>query len=146
MTSYHFYEAEKKDLNEIFEILYEFEKEAPALDYPNIDREKLQSRIIYFMDKGKILMVKDLEKDKLIGIAILYMTEFLWSKEILLNIQTIYVLKKYRSFALFNRMMKIIKEHAKNKPIHMTISTKLIAEPLMKRAGFESMGAIWRLK
>ena len=42
MTSYHFYEAEKKDLNEIFEILYEFEKEAPALDYPNIDREKLQ--------------------------------------------------------------------------------------------------------
>ena len=108
MTSYHFYEAQKKDLNEMFNILHEFEKEAPDLGYPNIDRAKLQTRILYFMDNGKVLMVKDLEKDKLIGVAILHMTEFLWSKEQLLNIQTIYVLKEYRSFSLFNQMMKII--------------------------------------
>tara|TARA_R100000655_G_C2861528_1_gene171566 strand:- start:85 stop:528 length:444 start_codon:yes stop_codon:yes gene_type:complete len=146
MTNYHFYEAEKKDVDEMFEVLHEFEKEAPALGYPNIDRAKLHSRILYFIDKGKIIMVKDLEKEKLIGLAIIYMTEFLWSNEELLNIQTIYVLKEYRSFALFNEMMKIIKKQANEKPIHMSISTKLIAEPLMKRAGFENMGAIWRLE
>ena len=73
------------------------------------------------------------------------MTEFLWSREQLLNIQTIYVLKEYRSFALFNQMMKIIKKQANEKPIHMSISTKLIADSLMKRAGFESMGGIWRM-
>ena len=145
MTSYHFYEAQKKDLNEMFNILHEFEKEAPDLGYPNIDRAKLQSRILYFMDNGKVLMVKDLDKDKLIGVAILHMTEFLWSKEQLLNIQTIYVLKEYRSFSLFNQMMKIIKKQANKKPIHMSISTKLIADSLMKRAGFESMGGIWRM-
>ena len=145
MTSYHFYEAQKKDLNEMFNILHEFEKEAPDLGYPNIDRAKLQTRILHFMDNGKVLMVKDLEKDKLIGVAILHMTEFLWSKEQLLNIQTIYVLKEYRSFSLFNQMMKIIKKQANKKPIHMSISTKLIADSLMKRAGFESMGGIWRM-
>ena len=145
MTSYHFYEAQKKDLNEMFNILHEFEKEAPDLGYPNIDRAKLQTRILYFMDNGKVLMVKDLEKDKLIGVAILHMTEFLWSKEQLLNIQTIYVLKENRSFSLFNQMMKIIKKQANKKPIHMSISTKLIADSLMKRAGFESMGGIWRM-
>ena len=145
MTSYHFYEAQKKDLNEMFNILHEFEKEAPDLGYPNIDRAKLHSRILYFIDKGKIIMVKDLEKGKLIGLAIIYMTEFLWSNEELLNIQTIYVLKNYRSFELFNQMMKIIKKQANKKPIHMSISTKLIADSLMKRAGFESMGGIWRM-
>ena len=145
MTSYHFYEAQKKDLNEMFNILHEFEKEAPDLGYPNIDRAKLQTRILHFMDNGKVLMVKDLDKDKLIGVAILHMTEFLWSREQLLNIQTIYVLKEYRSFALFNQMMKIIKKQANEKPIHMSISTKLIADSLMKRAGFESMGGIWRM-
>ena len=130
MTSYHFYEAQKKDLNEMFNILHEFEKEAPDLGYPNIDRAKLQTRILHFMDNGKVLMVKDLDKDKLIGVAILHMTEFLWSREQLLNIQTIYVLKEYRSFALFNQMMKIIKKQANEKPIHMSISTKLIADSL----------------
>ena len=145
MTSYHFYEAQKKDLNEMFNILHEFEKVAPDLGYPNIDRAKLQTRILHFMDNGKVLMVKDLDKDKLIGVAILHMTEFLWSREQLLNIQTIYVLKEYRSFALFNQMMKLIKKQANEKPIHMSISTKLIADSLMKRAGFESMGGIWRM-
>ena len=146
MTSYHFYEGGKKDLEEIDEILHEFEKEAPSLGYPNIDNEKLKSRIIYFMTNGKVILVKDLEKDKVIGIAILHMTEFLWSKEQLLNIQTMYVLDQYRSFALFNQLMKLIKNQANDKPIHMSISTKLIAESLMKRAGFEHMGAIWRMK
>ena len=50
MTSYHFYEAQKKDLNEMFNILHEFEKEAPDLGYPNIDRAKLQTRILYFLE------------------------------------------------------------------------------------------------
>ena len=40
MSSFHFYEASNKNMDEIFEILNEFEKEAPALDYPHIHRAK----------------------------------------------------------------------------------------------------------
>jgi len=146
MTSYHFYEGKKKDMNEIVDILYEFEKEIPELGYPSVDLDKLKTRIFYFMEHGKILLAKNLDKNKLIGLVVLHQTEYLWSKEKLLNVQTMYVLKDHRSFELFNQMMKIIKNQAKEKPIHMSISTKLIAEPLMKRAGFEQMGAIWRMK
>ena len=145
MSSYHFYEGKKNDMNEIVDILYEFEKEIPTLGYPKVDLDKLKTRILYFMQHGKILLVKNLDENKLIGIAVIHQTEYLWSKELLLNIQTMYVLKNYRSFELFNKMMKIIKGQADDKPIHMSISTKLIAEPLMKRAGFEQMGAIWRM-
>ncbi|HCY82445.1 MAG TPA: hypothetical protein DHV22_13020, partial [Xanthomarina gelatinilytica] len=87
----------------------------------------------------------DVNKNKLVGLAILHQTEFLWSTEQLLNIQTMFISKKYRSYELFNQLMKIIKNQAKELPIHMSISTKLIADNLMARAGFEKMGNIWRL-
>ena len=109
MSSYHFYEGKKNDMNEIVDILYEFEKEIPTLGYPKVDLDKLKTRILYFMQHGKILLVKNLDENKLIGIAVIHQTEYLWSKELLLNIQTMYVLKNYRSFELFNKMMKIIK-------------------------------------
>ena len=41
--------------------------------------------------------------------------------------------------------MNIIKQQAKNRPIHMTISTKLMADKLMERYGFEQLGGLWRL-
>ena len=68
MVSYHFYEAEKKDTDEIFEILKNFEKEVEELNYPKVDNDKLKSRIFYFLEHGKILMVKNLDKNKLIGL------------------------------------------------------------------------------
>ena len=112
-TSYHFYDAQKTNLEEIFQILYEFEKEAPALEYPNIDRTKMKDTLMKFIDRGKIILIKNLDEDKIIGIAIFIFTEYQWSREQLLSIQTIYILPEYRSFKLFNQIMDIIKKQAK---------------------------------
>ena len=146
MSSYHFYEAKNEDTNEIFEILKNFEKEVEELNYPKVDNDKLKSRIFYFIEKGKILMVKNLDKNKLIGVSVMHNTEYLWSKENILNVQVIYVLPEYRSLEIFNNIMKIIKTQANKKAIHLSISTKLIASKLLERVGFEQMGGIWRMK
>jgi len=146
MSSYHFYEAKNKDSDEIFEILKNFEKEVEELNYPKVDNDKLKSRIFYFIEHGKILMVKNLDKNKLIGVSVMHNTEYLWSKENILNVQVIYVLPEYRSLEIFNNIMKIIKTQANEKAIHLSISTKLIASKLLERVGFEQMGGIWRMK
>ena len=144
-ASYHFYEAQKTNLEEIFQILYEFEKEAPSLQYPNIDRTKMKDTLMKFIDRGKIILIKNLDEDKIIGIAIFIFTEYQWSREQLLSIQTIYILPEYRSFKLFNQIMDIIKKQAKNRTINFPISSRLMADKLMERYGFEKMGTIWRL-
>ena len=54
MASFHFFEASNKNMDEIFEILHEFEKEAPALDYPHIHRAKMKQTLMMFLQKGKI--------------------------------------------------------------------------------------------
>ena len=146
MSSYHFYEAKNEDTDEIFEILKNFEKEVEELNYPKVDNDKLKSRIFYFIEKGKILMVKNLDKNKLIGVSVMHNTEYLWSKENILNVQVIYVLPEYRSLEIFNNIMKIIKTQANKKAIHLSISTKLVASKLLERVGFEQMGGIWRMK
>lgn len=53
MASFHFYEASNKNMDEIFEILNEFEKEAPALDYPHIHRAKMKQTLMMFLQKEK---------------------------------------------------------------------------------------------
>ena len=146
MSSYHFYEAKNEDTDEIFEILKNFEKEVEELNYPKVDNDKLKSRIFYFIEHGKIIMVKNLDKNKLIGVSVMHNTEYLWSKENVLNVQVIYVLPEYRSLEIFNNIMKIIKTQANEKAIHLSISTKLVASKLLERVGFEQMGAIWRMK
>lgn len=146
MSSYHFYEAKNEDTDEIFEILKNFEKEVEELNYPKVDNDKLKSRIFYFIEHGKILMVKNLDKNKLIGVSVMHNTEYLWSKENILNVQVIYVLPEYRSLEIFNNIMKIIKTQANKKAIHLSISTKLVASKLLERVGFEQMGGIWRMK
>ena len=146
MSSYDFYEAKNEDTDEIFEILKNFEKEVEELNYPKVDNDKLKSRIFYFIEHGKILMVKNLDKNKLIGVSVMHNTEYLWSKENILNVQVIYVLPEYRSLEIFNNIMKIIKTQANKKAIHLSISTKLVASKLLERVGFEQMGGIWRMK
>ena len=76
MSSYHFYEGKKTDMKDIVDILIEFEKETPELGYPSVDLDKLKTRIFYFMEHGKILLVKNLDKNKLIGLAVLNQTEY----------------------------------------------------------------------
>ena len=144
MASFHFYEATNKNLDEIFEILNDFEKEAPALDYPHIHRAKMKQTLMMFLQKGKIILIKDLDKNKIVGLTIFLFTEYLWSKEQLLSIQVIYILKEYRSLNLFNQTMDIVKNQAKGRDIHLSISTKLMADKLLDRYGFEKMGGLWR--
>ena len=144
MASFHFYETTNKNLDEIFEILNEFEKEAPALDYPHINRPKMKQTLMMFLEKGKIILIKDLDKNKIVGITIFLFNEYLWSREQLLSVQVIYILKEYRSFKLFNQTMDIIKNQAKGRHIHLTISTKLMADKLLYRYGFEKLGGLWR--
>tara|TARA_R100000426_G_scaffold24134_1_gene20766 strand:+ start:918 stop:1364 length:447 start_codon:yes stop_codon:yes gene_type:complete len=144
MASFHFYETTNKNLDEIFEILNEFEKEAPALDYPHINRPKMKQTLMMFLEKGKIILIKDLDKNKIVGITIFLFNEYLWSREQLLSVQVIYILKEYRSFKLFNQTMDIIKNQAKGRHIHLTISTKLMADKLLDRYGFEKLGGLWR--
>ena len=108
MASFHFYETTNKNLDEIFEILNEFEKEAPALDYPHINRPKMKQTLMMFLEKGKIILIKDLDKNKIVGITIFLFNEYLWSREQLLSVQVIYIFKEYRSFKLFNQNMYII--------------------------------------
>tara|TARA_A100001035_G_scaffold276762_1_gene272407 strand:- start:5210 stop:5656 length:447 start_codon:yes stop_codon:yes gene_type:complete len=144
MASFHFYEATNKNLDEIFEILNEFEKEAPALDYPHINRPKMKQTLMMFLEKGKIILIKDLDKNKIVGITIFLFNEYLWSREQLLSVQVIYILKEYRSFKLFNQTMDIIKNQAKGRHIHLTISTRLMADKLLDRYGFEKLGGLWR--
>jgi hypothetical protein len=93
MASFHFFEASNKNMDEIFEILHEFEKEAPALDYPHIHRAKMKQTLMMFLQKGKIILIKDLDKNKIVGITIFVFHEYLWSKEQLLAVQVIYILK-----------------------------------------------------
>ena len=76
--------------------------------------------------------------------TIFMFNEYLWSKEQLLTVQVIYILKEYRSLNLFNQAMDIIKNQAKGRHIHLTISTKLLADKLLDRYGFEKMGGLWR--
>ena len=144
MASFHFYETTNKNLDEIFEILNEFEKEAPALDYPHINRPKMKQTLMMFLEKGKIILIKDLDKNKIVGITIFLFNEYLWSREQLLSVQVIYILKEYRSFKLFNQTMDIIKNQAKGRHIHLTISTKLMADKLLDRYVFEKLGGLWR--
>ena len=144
MASFHFYETTNKNLDEIFEILNEFEKEAPALDYPHINRPKMKQTLMMFLEKGKIILIKDLDKNKIVGITIFLFNEYLWSREQLLSVQVIYILKEYRSFKLFNQTMDIIKNQAKGRHIHLTISTRLMADKLLDRYGFEKLGGLWR--
>ena len=144
MASFHFYETTNKNLDEIFEILNEFEKEAPALDYPHINRPKMKQTLMMFLEKGKIILIKDLDKNKIVGITIFLFNEYLRSREQLLSVKVIYILKEYRSFKLFNQTMDIIKNQAKGRHIHLTISTKLMADKLLDRYGFEKLGGLWR--
>ena len=103
------------------------------------------SMVIDYLNNTFIPFFKNLDTDKIVGIAIFIFSEYLWSREQLLQIQTIYILKEYRTYKLFNQTMNIIKQQAKNRPIHMTISTKLMADKLMERYGFEQLGGLWRL-
>jgi predicted GNAT family N-acyltransferase len=146
MPSCNFYQATGKDVIDIANILKKFKEDLVDCDYPDIDNDKLNNFILGMLKKGKIICVKNLDDDKLIGVCIFYKTEYWWSKQQTMVIQLIYVIKKYRNYQLVKQMVDSVKQVSENLPISLSIIAKLNADKLLKRLGFEQMGNNWRLK
>ena len=146
MPSCNFYQATGKDVIDIANILKKFKEDLVDCDYPDIDNDKLNNFILGMLKKGKIICVKNLDDDKLIGVCIFYKTEYWWSKQQTMVIQLIYVIKKYRNYQLVKQMVDSVKQISENLPISLSIIAKLNADKLLKRLGFEQMGNNWRLK
>ena len=83
MTSTHLYYAEKSDVESIYELAIEYKNvDLSDADYPDIDRNKLINFINTMLKKGKIMLMKDLEKDKLIACCMFNKSEYFFSKNI----------------------------------------------------------------
>ena len=145
MTSCNFYQADKKDVKDIIKLLRIFKEDLSECNYPEIKTEKLQKFIFAMLEKGKIICVKNLDDNKLIGVCIFYKTAYWWSDEQTMVIQLIYVLKKYRNYKVVKQLVDSVKQVAENLQISLSIIAKLNADKLFEKLGFENMGANWRL-
>tara|TARA_S200002703_G_C3702232_1_gene215684 strand:+ start:122 stop:562 length:441 start_codon:yes stop_codon:yes gene_type:complete len=146
MASCNFYQAEKKDVKDIIKLLRIFKEDLSDCNYPEIKSEKLQKFIFAMLEKGKIICVKNLDENKLIGVCIFYKTAYWWSDEQTMVIQLIYVLKKYRNYQVVKQLVDSVKQVSENLPISLSIIAKLKGDKLFEKLGFENMGSNWRLK
>ena len=146
MSSVHLYQAEKKDLQNIYDLLIEF-KEVDLIDLklPDVDKSKLTIFINTILQKGKVILAKDLDKNEFIGICMFHKSEFWFSKGQMINIHVIYIKKNFRNYKLFKTMIDSVKKIAKELPIVIGVTTGLKIDPVFKRLGFENMGSNWRL-
>ena len=60
MSSVHLYQAEKKDVQNVYDLLIEF-KEFDLKDarLPDVDKDKITNCINAILKKGKIILAKD---------------------------------------------------------------------------------------
>lgn len=146
MPSCNFYQAEKKDVKEILKLLKKFKSELEHCEYPEIRSDKLQSVIFAMLEKGKIICVKNLDDNTLIGVCIFFKTSYWWSDAQTMVIHLIYVEEKYRNYKVVKQLIDSVKQVSENLPISLSISTKLDGDKLFEKLGFENMGSNWRLK
>ena len=127
-------------------MLIEF-KEVDLIDLklPDVDKSKLTTFINTILEKGKVILAKDLDKKEFIGICMFHKSEFWFSKGQMINIHIIYIKKNFRSYKLFKTMIDSVKKIAKELPIVIGVSTGLKIDPVFERLGFENMGSNWRL-
>ena len=146
MTSIHLFQAEKKDFQDIYDLLIQFKHDdLEHLDLPKVDQKKLTIFINTMLQKGKIILLKDLDKNIFVGCCIFHKAEYWFSKEMFMNIQIIYIKKNFRNFKLLKTMVDSVKKVADNLPIILSISTGLDIDPVFEKLGFEDMGNNWRL-
>ena len=146
MTSVHFYQAEKKDFQNVYDLLIEFkEVELAELKLPNEDKTKLTQFINSILEKGKIILVKDLDKDEFMGCCMFHKSEYWFSKDQIMNIHIIYIKKKFRNFKLVKTLIDSVKKVSEGMPIVLSITTGLQIDPVFEKLGFENMGSNWRL-
>jgi len=146
MSSCNFYQAEKKDVEEIYSLLKQFKSDLIDLDYPDINETKVHSFINLMLQRGKIICVKNLDTNKLIGVCIFCKSNYWWSDQETMIIQLIYVVKEFRNYKLMKQLIDSVKQVSNNNPILLSITSKLDADKLFEKLGFENMGSNWRLK
>ena len=118
MTSVHLFQAEKKDFEDVYNLLIEFKHdELKDLQLPKVDKTKLTNFINTILQKGKIILLKDLDKNVTIGCCIFHKAEYWFSKDMFMNIQIIYIKKNFRNFKLVKTMIDSVKKIAKELPI-----------------------------
>jgi len=146
MSSVHLYNAEKNDIEDVYNLLVEFKKvDLVDFNYPEIDRTKVIKFLHTILQKGQIILLKELDKNIVIGCCIFYKTEYWYSKSELITIQTVYISKEYRSFAFFKLLIDNVKKVAKNLPIVLPIISGLKIDAVFEKLGFQNMGSNWRI-
>ena len=146
MPSCNFYQATGKDVIDIANLLKEYKKkDLDGCNFPEVDNDKVNNFILTLLKKGKVICVKNLDNDKLIGVCMFNKSEYWFSKQQVMLIQLIYIVKKYRNYQLMKQLMDMVKAVADKDPILLSITSKLNADKLFEKLGFENMGANWRL-
>ena len=107
MTSIHLYNATKKDIQNIYDLLVEYkETDLANANYPAIDKNKLLNFINTIYVKGRIILLSDLDTDELIGCCMFNVSEYFFSTQKIMTIQMIYIKKKYRTSKLVKQIVK----------------------------------------
>jgi N-acetylglutamate synthase-like GNAT family acetyltransferase len=146
MSSVHLYQAEKKDFQKVFDLLINFkEVDLVDVDLPEVDKPKLTNFINAMLQKGKIILAKELDQQELIGCCIFHKSEYWFSKQQLINIHVLYIKQKYRNFKLVKTLIDSVKNVADDLPIVMGVTTKIEIGVVLEKLGFENMGGNWRL-
>ena len=146
MPSCNFYKATGKDVIDIANLLKEYKKkDLDGCNFPEVDNDKLNNFILTILKRGKIICVKNLDDNKFIGVCMFNKSEYWFSKQQVMMIQLIYIVKKYRNYQLMKQLIDMIKDVADKDPILLSITSKLNADKLFEKLGFENMGANWRL-
>ena len=146
MTSIHLYQAEKKDIENIYDLLVEYKKvDLEDVNFPDIDRNKLINFIKTILQRGKIILLKDLERDELVGCCMFHKAEYFFSTSKMMLIQMIYIKQKFRNFKLVKQLIESVKKVSEDLPIVLSITSGLGIDPVFKMLGFVHMGGNWRL-
>ncbi len=146
MTSIHLYQAEKKDIQELNYLIYDWKETHLAhCNFPELDNAKVNYYLNTFLKIGKIICIKDLDKDKMIGCLIFHKSEYWFSKQKIVEIEMIYVQPQFRNYKLLKQLINMVKRVSENNPIVLSTTTKLDIDPVFERLGFENMGSNWRL-
>tara|TARA_A100001201_G_scaffold49681_1_gene49543 strand:- start:190 stop:633 length:444 start_codon:yes stop_codon:yes gene_type:complete len=146
MTSIHLYQAEQKDVQEVYDLLIEFKEfDLKDAQLPEVDKDKLTNFINTILKKGKIILAKDLDKQELMGLCIFHKAEYWFSKDQLMNIHVLYVRQNYRNYKLVKTLVDSVKNVSEGLPIVLSVTSGLHIDPVFEKLGFQNMGSNWRL-
>ena len=146
MTSIHQLYADKSDVVDIYNLLVHYKNtDLIDLDYPEVDRGKGLNFINTILQRGKIILLKDLDTNELVGCCMFNKSEYFFSKTQIMMIQMIYIKQEYRNFKIVKQMIDSVKKLSGDMHIVLSITSGLGVDPVFQKLGFENMGGNWRL-